>query len=145
MDYTQRHQAAMDAVRKDFDVNEDEVLKVPNFILMERFLVVGGKDPWLFYNNILKIVYSANKKKSRNAIADLRDELELRRQNFEFQEEVEGLYGIMKHNNDEDLNVNGNWFHRTKVNIGALEFPSSTELNNCSQLLKLCIFTSLNL
>ena len=33
----------------------------------------------------------------------------------------------MKHNNDEDLNVNGNWFHRTKVNIVALEFPSSTE------------------
>ena len=33
----------------------------------------------------------------------------------------------MKHNNDEDFNVNGNWFHRTKVNIGALEFPSSTE------------------
>ena len=24
MDYTQRHQAAMDAVRKDFDVNEDK-------------------------------------------------------------------------------------------------------------------------
>ena len=46
MDYTQRHQAAMDAVRKDFDVNEDEVLKVPNFTLMERFLVVGGKNPW---------------------------------------------------------------------------------------------------
>ena len=46
----------MDAVRKDFDVNEDEVLKIPNFTLMERFLVVGGKDPWLFYNNILKIV-----------------------------------------------------------------------------------------
>ena len=82
MDYTQRHQAAMDAVRKDFDENEDEVLKIPNFTLMERFLVVGGKDPWLFYNNILKTVYPANKKKSRNAIADLRDELELRRQNF---------------------------------------------------------------
>ena len=127
MDYTQRHQAAMDAVRKDFDENEDEVLKIPNFTLMERFLVVGGKDPWLFYNNMLKIVYPANKKKSRNAIADLRDELELRRQNFEFQEEVEGLYGIMKHNNDEDFNVNGNWFHRTKENIGALKLPSSTE------------------
>ena len=38
----------MDAVRKDFDENEDEVLKIPNFTLMERFLVVGGKDPWLF-------------------------------------------------------------------------------------------------
>ena len=63
---------------------------------------------------MLKIVYPANKKKSRNAIADLRDELELRRQNFEFQEEVEGLYGIMKHNNDEDFNVNGNGFIERK-------------------------------
>ena len=43
MNYTQRHQGAMDAVRKDFDEHEDEVLKVPNFSLMERFLVVGGK------------------------------------------------------------------------------------------------------
>ena len=53
MDFTQRHQAAMDAIRKDFDENEDEVLKVPNFLLMERFLVVGGKDPWRFFNNIM--------------------------------------------------------------------------------------------
>ena len=49
MDYTQRHQAAMDAIRKDFDENEDEVLKVPNYSLMERFFVFGGKDPWLLY------------------------------------------------------------------------------------------------
>ena len=48
MDYTQRHQAAMDAIRKDFDENEDEVLKVPNFSLMDRFFVYGGKAPWLF-------------------------------------------------------------------------------------------------
>jgi len=144
MDYTQRHQAAMDAVRKDFDENEDEVLKIPNFTLMERFLVVGGKDPWLFYNNMLKIVYPANKKKSRNAIADLRDELELRRQNFEFQEEAEGLYGIMKHNNDEDFNVNGNWFHRTKENIGALKLPSSTEeLFAVTKVVHLHFFNSL--
>ena len=75
MDYTQRHQAAMDAIRKDFDENEDEVLKVPNFSLMERCFVYGGKDPWLFFNNMLKTIYPANKKKSRNAISDLRDEL----------------------------------------------------------------------
>ena len=91
MDFTQRHQAAMDAIRKDFDENEDEVLKVPNFSLMERFLVVGGNDPWLFFNNIMKIAYPANKKKSRNAISDLREELDLRRRNCEFQEEAEGL------------------------------------------------------
>ena len=96
MDFTQRHQAAMDAIRKDFDENEDEVLKVPNFSLMERFLVVGGNDPWLFFNNIMKIAYPANKKKSRNAISNLQDELDLRSQNCEFQEEVDGLFGIMK-------------------------------------------------
>ena len=33
----------------------------------------------------------------------------------------------MKHNNSEDKNVNGNWFHRTILNCGALQFPSSTE------------------
>ena len=89
MDFTQRRETAMDVIRKDFDENKDEVLKVPNFSLMERFLVVGGKVPWLFYNNIMKTVYSANKKKSRNAISDLRDELVLRRQNYEFQDEVD--------------------------------------------------------
>ena len=64
MDFAQRHQAAMDAIRKDFDENEDE---------------------------------------------------------------VDGLFGLMKHNNSEDKNVNGNWFHRTILNCGALQFPSSTE------------------
>jgi len=65
-------------------------------------------------------------------------------ENFEFQEEVEGLYGIMKHNNDEDLNVNGNWFHRTKVNIGALKLPSSTEeLFAVTKVVQLHFFKSL--
>ena len=67
----------MDAIRKDFDENEDEVLKVPNFLLMERFFMVGGNDPWLFFNNIMRTVYPANKKKSCNAICDLRKELDL--------------------------------------------------------------------
>ena len=78
MDFTQRHQAAMDASRKDFDENEDEVLKVPNFSLMERFFVVGGCNPRLFFNNIMKIAYPAHKKKSKNAISNLREELDLR-------------------------------------------------------------------
>ena len=113
MDFTQRHQTAMDVIRKDFDENKDEVLKVPNFSLMERFLVVGGKDPWLFYNNILKTVYPANKKKSRNAISDLRDELDFGRHNHEFEEEeVVGLFGIMQQNNSED---------KTSMVIGFIE------------------------
>ena len=125
--FTQRHQATMDATRKDFDENEDEVLKVPNFSLMERFLVVGGNDPWLFFNNIMKTAYPANKKKSSNAIGNLRKELDVRRLNCEFQEEAEGLFGLMKHNNSEDKNVNRNWLHKTVLNCGAIQFPSSTE------------------
>ena len=33
----------------------------------------------------------------------------------------------MKHNNSEDKNVNGNWFHRTVLNCGALQSRSSME------------------
>jgi hypothetical protein len=127
MDYTQRHQAGMDTIRKDFDENEDEALKVPNFLLMEKFLVVGGNDPCLFFNNKMKAAYPANKKKSSNAIGNLRKELDVRRLNCEFQEEAEGLFGLMKHNNSEDKNVNRNWLHKTVLNCGAIQFPSSTE------------------
>ena len=41
MDYTQRHQAAMDEVRPDYGINEDDAMEIPNFSLMERFLVIG--------------------------------------------------------------------------------------------------------
>ena len=33
----------------------------------------------------------------------------------------------MKHNNSEDKNLNENWFHRTELNCGAIQFPKSTE------------------
>ena len=42
----------------------------------------------VIYNNILKTVYPANKKKSTNSIADLRDELELRRQILSFKKKL---------------------------------------------------------
>ena len=45
------------------------------------------------------IVFPANTKKSKNVIKNLREELELRKLNCEWQEEVEGLFGLMKHNN----------------------------------------------
>ena len=32
-----------------------------------------------------------------------------------------------KHNNSEEENVHINWFHRTILNCGALQFPSSTK------------------
>ena len=41
MDFTQRHQAAMDAIRKDFDENANEVLKVPNFFVDGKILNRG--------------------------------------------------------------------------------------------------------
>ena len=45
IDYSQKHQAEQDAIRRSFDENEGEVLKSPNFSLMERVLVTGVKDP----------------------------------------------------------------------------------------------------
>ena len=71
MDYTQRHQAAMDEVRPDNGINEDDAMEIPNFSLMERFLVIGGKDPNLFYKNIMKVIYPANRKKSSDVITTL--------------------------------------------------------------------------
>ena len=33
----------------------------------------------------------------------------------------------MKHNNSQDKNFNGNWFHRTEFSCGAIQFPNTTE------------------
>ena len=49
MDFTQTHQAAMGEVRPDYGINVDDAMTIPNFSLMERFLVIGGKDSDLFY------------------------------------------------------------------------------------------------
>ena len=68
MDYSQLHQATQDAIRLSFDENEDEVLKIPNFSMMERFLVFGDKDPWLFYNRMMENVFPADTKKSKNDV-----------------------------------------------------------------------------
>ena len=57
MDFTQRHQAAMDEIRPDYGINIENAMTIPNFSLMERFLVIGGKDPLLFYKNIMKVIY----------------------------------------------------------------------------------------
>ena len=62
MDWTQRHQAAMDEVRPDYGINVDDAMTIPNFSFMERFLVIGGNDPNLFYKNIMKIIYAINRK-----------------------------------------------------------------------------------
>ena len=48
MDYTQKHQVAMDEVRPDYGINEDDAMKIPNFPLIKKFLVIGEKDPDLF-------------------------------------------------------------------------------------------------
>ena len=46
MDYTQRHFAECADVKQGGDENQDVVLLIPNFSLMARFFVNGGKDPW---------------------------------------------------------------------------------------------------
>ena len=58
----------MDEVRPDYGINEDDAMTIPNFFLMERFLVIGGKHPNLFYKNIMKVIYPANRKKSSEVI-----------------------------------------------------------------------------
>ena len=45
MDYTQRYHAECADVKQTGDENQDVVLLIPNFSLMERFFVNGGKDP----------------------------------------------------------------------------------------------------
>ena len=49
MDYSQRHQATMDEVRPTFGINVDDAMTIPNFSLMERYLVIGGKDSNVCY------------------------------------------------------------------------------------------------
>ena len=66
MDFTQRHQAAMDEIGPDNEINVDNAMTIPNFSRMERFLVIGGKDPLLFYKNMMKVIYPANRKKSKD-------------------------------------------------------------------------------
>ena len=64
MDCTQKHYSVEGAIKTGWvvDVNDDPILQIPNFTLMERFFVIGGKDPWLFHNKILDIEYPPNTK-----------------------------------------------------------------------------------
>ena len=75
----------------------------------------------------MEFTFPANTKKSKNAIQKLKEDLELQKLNCEWQEDFEGLFGLMKHNNSEDKNVNGNQFYRTEHSCGAIQFPKSTE------------------
>ena len=63
MDFTQKHQVAMDEVRPDYGINEDDAMEIPNFSLMERFLVIGGKDPNLFYKTHNEAYLSSQQEK----------------------------------------------------------------------------------
>ena len=66
----------MDEVRPDYGINVVDAQTIPNFSLMERFLVIGGNDPNLFYKNIMKIIYPTNRKKSVNPVKLLKNEIE---------------------------------------------------------------------
>ena len=94
MDYTQRHYAECADVKQGGDENKDVVLLIPNFSLMERFFVNGGKDPWLFYKSIMETIHPPHTKKSVNIMEELILEAETRRNNNEQQEQSLGLFGL---------------------------------------------------
>ena len=98
MDYTQRHYAECADIKQSGDENQDVVLLIPNFSLMERFFVNGGKDPWFFYKKIKEMIYPPHTKKSFNIIEELIFEAETRKLNDEWQEESKGLFGLKKEN-----------------------------------------------
>ena len=144
MDYTQRHQAAMDAVNPNHGINVDVAMKIPNFSLMERFLVIGGNDPNLFYKNIMKIIYPTNRKKSVNPVELLKYEIEYRMQFSERKEDSEGIFGLFKEVISNDTNEVGNWFERTEANCGAINLPrTSKELYEVMNTRHLNFFESL--
>ena len=116
MDWTQRHQAAMDEVRPNYGINVDDAMTIPNFSLMERYLVIGGNDPNTFYKNILKIIYPANRKQLVSPISLLKNEIESRKQLPEGKEDSGGLFGLFKKTLTEDPNAIGNWFETTVNN-----------------------------
>ena len=89
MDYTQKDCEECAGIKQSCDANEDEVLKIPKFSWMERFFVIGGKDPCFFYKKIMEIAYPPKTKKSSNIFKDLK----LNTQNNEWQKETNGLFG----------------------------------------------------
>jgi len=144
MDWTQRHQAAMDEVRPNYGINVDDAMTIPNFSLMERYLVIGGNDSNTFYKNILKSVYPANKKQSVSPISLLKNEIESRKQLPEGKEDSGGLFGLFKETLTEDPNAIGNWFERTVTKCGAINFPrTSSELYEVMKSRHLNFFESI--
>ena len=144
MDWTQRHQAAMDEVRPDYGINVDDAMTIPNFSLMERYLVIGGNDPNSFYKHIWKIIYPANRKQSVNPVSILKNEIESRKQLPEGKEDSGGLFGLCKETLTEYSNAIGNWFERTVTNCGAINLPrTSSELYEVMKSRHLNFFESI--
>jgi len=127
MDYTQRYHAECADVKQTGDENQDVVLLIPNFSLMERFFVNGGKDPWFFYKRIMETVYPPHTKKSSNLLEELSLEVETRKLNNEWQEESKGLFGLKKESMPLEEDNILSWFDRNEFNCGALRLPISTE------------------
>ena len=144
MDWTQRHQAAMDEVRPNYGINVDDAMTIPNFSLMERYLVIGGNDPNSFYKHIWKIIYPANRKQSVNPVSILKNKIESRKQLLEGKEDSRGLFGLCKETLTEDSNAIGNWFERTVTNCGAINLPrTSSELYEVMKSRHLNFFESI--
>ena len=125
MDYTQRHHADCADIKQDGD--KDVVLLIPNFSLMERFLVNGGKDPWILYKNIMKTIYPPHSKKSVNVMEELILEAEIRKHSSDQEEQVTGLFGLKKETMPLDEDNVLSWFDRNEFTCGAIRLPISTE------------------
>ena len=95
---------------------------------MKRCLVVGGKDPCCILKRMMEIAFPPDTKRSGNVVIALKEEVELRKLNNEWQEDYEGLFGLLKNNSSVDgIKLKGNWFGRTEFNCGAIQFPQTTE------------------
>ena len=47
--------------------------------------------------------------------------------NCKWHKDYEGRFGLLKCNSTKDKNQTGNWFDRTILNCGAIQFPDTTE------------------
>ena len=93
---------------------------------MERFLVNGGKDPWVFYKKIMETIHPLHTQKSTNIVEELILEAETRKQNNEWQEQSMG-FGIKKDNMPLNKNNIFNCFDRNELTRRAIRLPLSTE------------------
>ena len=115
----------MDDVRSDYDKNEAEVLKFLTFHKWKDFSREWKRSMALLEKNYGNC-FPSEYQKSGDVILKLNEDLELRKSNCEWQENFKGLFGLLKQNNLEGKNKNGNWFHRTVFKCDAIQCAQTT-------------------